>query len=111
MSIHFETVDPRGQRVICTTECWNEHILDAHPEMAGREGLVIEAINSPKPGFIYQDRDYPNRNLYYHRPGATPYYIKVIVEFNEAGNGEVITAFLADSGKSGEVMIWPRSNL
>jgi len=106
MTVLFDVVDPRGFRVICTEECWNDHILDEHPIMVGLEKEVEQTIRKPYL-FIYQDRDFPERQLYYGRNSTGPRYTKVVVEFHGPDSGEVITAFLTDSGKLGEVPIWP----
>jgi hypothetical protein len=53
MSDVFEAIDPRGRRVICSDDCWNNHILDSHPSMQNQEAAVKEAIE--KSIGIYQD--------------------------------------------------------
>ena len=105
----FDVQDPRGYKVSCTDECWEFHILDEHPEMDGLEDTVKETIQTPYLGFIYQDRDYPERNIYYSLDSSREYYVKVVVEFSSEDVGEVITSFLTDSPKPGEGMIWPIS--
>jgi len=105
----FEVIDPRGITVHCTEDAWQSHILDEHPEMHGEIGRVKRAIEKPYL-FIYQDRDYPDRNIYYLPDKSRQYYIKVVVKFFNNEYGEVITAFKADSPKSGEYIIWPLSN-
>jgi len=69
--------------------------------------LVKETIKSPHPPFIYQDRDFPDRHIYYRLADTRDYYIKVVVKFSDDNIGEVITAFMPDSPKDGEVMLWP----
>lgn len=108
MSNLFETSDPRGYKVICTEDCWNEHILSQRPWMAGWEDEVQKAIESPYMG-IFQDKDYDDRKIYYGLSEGRQRYIKVVVEFQEGDFGEVITAFQTDSPKSGERLIWPKS--
>jgi len=58
MSTLFKVIDPRGFEVECTTECWLNHVLVEHPEMADEEVRVINAIKNPTL-YIYQDRDFP----------------------------------------------------
>lgn len=57
----FDIKDVRGIRVLCTKECWDNHILDEHPIMADADACdhVIEAIQLPLL-FIYQDRTIQN---------------------------------------------------
>jgi hypothetical protein len=105
----FSTFDPRGRLVICTEECWNFHILDGHPELDGQEELVKKAIEQPSLPFIYQDKDYQDRHVYYSLDDSGEYYLKVIAEFLNDEYGEVITAFWTDSIRPGEKMIWPNS--
>lgn len=80
MTVLFETTDPRGKKVICTEEIWLIHVLDGHPEMEGLEDEVRQTIQSPIYGMIYQDRDYPERNIYYHQKNKFV-YTKVVIEF------------------------------
>jgi hypothetical protein len=105
----FKVKDPRAYTVSCTEDCWNYHILAKRPWMAGWEDQVIAAISNPDPLFIFQDRDFPDRNIYYRRQSGRPRYLKVVVHF-EGETGTVITAHPTDSPKPGEVWIWPKSN-
>jgi hypothetical protein len=106
----FEVIDPRGRRVICTEEVWNDHVLYNHPWMDGREEEVKAAIQKPSFG-IYQDAGSEHRHVYYHLHKSKRYYIKVVVEFVEDTTGKVITAFNPDSTKAGERLIWPESSI
>ena len=108
MSNLFEVSDPRGHKIICTEDCWNEHILFNRPWMIGWENEVQKAIESPHMG-IFQDNAYKNREIYYGLSAGKERYIKVVVESKDQNYGEVITAFPTDSPKSGERMIWPTS--
>jgi hypothetical protein len=110
MSIKFEALDPRGRKVVCTVDRWNEHILRHHPFMEGWEAEVQNAIEHPYMG-IYQDAQRADRNVYYQIKKGKERYIKVVVRFDERGLGEVITAFTASNLKPGEKLIWPESSL
>ena len=93
----IQTTDPRGQTVVCTHLRWVNHILAEHANMRGRESEVQRAIEQPVP-VIYQDAQFSNRLQ----------YVKVVVEFEDDDEpGQVITAFVTDSGKSGEKPLWP----
>ncbi len=61
----FETTDPGGYKVVCTKKRWHNHILNEHPELVGEEERIIQAIREPLFSFIYQDKDYDNRNIDY----------------------------------------------
>ncbi len=43
----FETVDPRGNIVICSQSVWDNHIEKDHPEMQGRLADVKAAVANP----------------------------------------------------------------
>jgi hypothetical protein len=105
----FEVTDPRGRIVICTEERWRWHIVSGHGKfMEGYEEEVKQAIQTPVPG-IYQDTQRKVRHNYYLRLPHSRKYIKVVVDFTDETNGQVITAFKADSVKAGEILIWPIS--
>lgn len=107
MSNVFETSDPRGREVVCTEECWNDHILSSHPWMKEREEEVKAAVENPSIG-IYGDADFPDRQIYYYLQKEKKRYLKVVVQFTtEDEPGNVITAFTTDSPKKGEKLIWP----
>jgi len=113
MPFIFETTDPRGKRVVCTEETWIFHVLDEHPQMEDSEEDVKKTIEEPTYSMIYQDKDYPERHIYYQKQiglGTYPYYIKAVVEFLSDEYGELVTSFVTDSPKDGEILIWkPRS--
>lgn len=108
MSNLFEVSDPRGRKVVCTEDCWNEHILFNRPWMIGWEDEIQKAIEAPYMG-IFQDNDFENREIYYGLSKGKERYIKIVVEFQEGNYGEVVTAFPTDSPKSGERLIWLKS--
>jgi hypothetical protein len=109
--VYFSVADPRGRKIICSAETWNNHIVANHPSMDGREDAIIATISNPELGFIYQDKFYPNRHIYYRRQSRGRAYWKAVVEFDDEdeSDGRVVTAFPCDSKKSGELMIWPKS--
>ena len=108
MEIIFQVTDPTGRVVVLTEQCWREHILAFHPAMEEFKDAIQTTIVSPLYGTIYGDVDYPDRRIYYSRRGKYQ-YLKVVVEFDQEG-GMVITAFITDRLKSGEKLIWPKSN-
>ena len=105
----FEVSDPRRKKVICTDETWYWHVVDGHSEMEDQIEQVKAAIQEPLLGMIFQDHDYPERQVYYKRHSKF-IYIKVVVEFLKNG-GALITAYLTDALKPGEKLIWtPQSS-
>ncbi len=109
MSIQFTVVDPRGKRVICTEDCWTNHILSARSFMSGWEEEIKKAIEKPTFG-IYQDANREERHIYYCLTTKKDRYIKVVVGFGE-NEGVVITAFPTNNMKSGEKLLWTASDL
>lgn len=103
----FEAEDLRGKKIICTEDCWNNHILRNRPFMNGWEDDVKEAIQDPTLGCIYQDAEREDRCIYYRLNRRNNSYIKVVVNFDSNGLGNVITAFPTSAPKSGEKLIWP----
>ena len=72
--------------------------------MAGYEDEIKATIQRPYLP-IAQDAHHPERHIYYGRFQGLKKYVKVVVSF-EAENGSVVTAFLVDSPKSGEKLLW-----
>lgn len=101
----IDVKDCRGYRVICTEEIWYRKILVSRPWMNGWERFVSQALQTPS--FICKDKDRENRHAYYMIHVAKQNrYVKVVVKFNSDNEGFVISAYPADSGKSGEELIW-----
>jgi hypothetical protein len=106
MANFFEVTDPRGCHVVCTEECWLRRILIENPEMEGAEGLVMEAIGTPRHSAIYRQRDFPNHLVYYVIHPSRKCYVKAVVRFSADCRGELITAFMPDSLRMGEKPLW-----
>lgn len=101
--------DPRGKKVILSEVLWEKHILEEHPGMKQLLREIGLSITHPYLGAIYSDTGSKKRNVYYYRLRRRDLYVKVVVEFNSESNGEIKTAFLTDSPKKGEKIIWPPS--
>ena len=99
----FEVEDPRGRRVNCSEDCWDKHIVVDHYIMSDKLDEVVKVIE--RPHFIATDSLFNDREVYYRRRRKKLQYIKVVVEFDGA-SGNVRTAYITDSGKSGERVIW-----
>lgn len=107
----FEVADPRGYLIHCSQECWRVHILPNHSALEGLEKEVERIIAKPDYGFIYEDRNFSSRHVYYGRDPNRRLYIKVVVEIDiEQATGEVVTAFHVLAPPAGEVLIWPQSS-
>ena len=108
MADHFIDEDIFGRTISCSDERWFGHVLVDHPEMSGFEEKVISAIRTPL--WIAEDKTSIFREVFYNRFSGDLYYTRVVVEFLVAEFGEVKTAFLSTSGKSGERIKWPPLN-
>jgi hypothetical protein len=74
--------------------------------MAGQEEVVRLAIQYPI--WIALDVDGHGREDYYGEHPSGQRRTKVVVEFDASGNGRLVTAFPANSGKRGERVVWIR---
>ena len=68
------------------------------------EDEVIETIKEPNYG-IFKDAKFEDRVVYYRFQNNKPRYMKVVVKTFDDRDDRVITAYLTDSGKRGEVFI------
>jgi hypothetical protein len=105
MTILFKVIDPRGNTITCSNEQWQYHVIQNKPFMQPYLAEVKSTLQNPD--FICQDAEHQKRQCYYARKIRAKLYIKVIVDFKTDKDAELITAFLADNGKKGEIVIWP----
>lgn len=104
-SILFEVIDPRGITIRCSREQWEHHVLRNRPFMKPYLEEVRAALHEPD--FICRDVIHDTRQCYYLRKSALRHYMKVVVNLEKEREATLVTAFLADSGKKGEKIIWP----
>jgi hypothetical protein len=111
MSRKFEVSDPRGVKVWCDDQTWEDHILrdSQHIEMRDNLNAVLETIQSPDVIYESHDSNPPRdyREVYVKEtPIATYYnsdpYTKIITG-NAGGSAEVITAYSARSITGGTI--------
>lgn len=92
----IETKDYCGILVTCSTERWDTHIVDGHPEMVGKEHNVAGIISDPQ----LIKKQSSDRKVYFNRDALSvmpPLYTKVVVEYSEISGvttGTVITAYI-----------------
>jgi hypothetical protein len=72
--------------------------------MSKHEAVVAAAIEKPDLG-IFQDKDYPEREIYYRLNKKKTLYTKVVIEFKD-NVGVLVTAHPTDGVKKGEKLIW-----
>lgn len=101
--VFFEVTDPKGIVVICTKDCWHNHILPRHKSLSTHVETVKLAITNPTYG-VYRDANFPDRRIYYFRNPSYRRYMKVVVRENP-NRSEVITAYETDSMKTGEKLL------
>ena len=112
--MHFTAADRDGYRVVCGRSNWEKH-RRRHPELTGREAWVRRAIADPH--FIYHSLNVPNRRMFHrlYRVGQNVETLRVIVEYNRQGprtalEGVVVSAFMLQGARKGEVLLWSNSN-
>jgi hypothetical protein len=105
MPILFQVIDPRGKTISCSDEQWKNHVIQNKPFMQ----IYLEEVKKTlqNPDFICQDFLHVKRQCFYGRKIKAHGYLKVVVEFKTENEAELVTTFLADSGKKGEIIVWP----
>jgi hypothetical protein len=97
--IYFEVRSSLGKKIRVTKSYWNFIIAIKHPMMSGKEDLVKDALmnadeirrsNRDKSVFIYYKR-------------LKRYFIAVVCKHLN-GNGYIITTYITDKIKIGEIV-------
>jgi hypothetical protein len=81
--------DPRGREIVLTGERW-EHITAGHPELEAHQEEVLRAVEAPTqtaPGRA------PDEEWFYLADAGPSRWLKVVVVFDSASSGRIITAF------------------
>lgn len=95
----FEVTSSLGKRIRISDEYWQTIIETKHPVMAGREELVKRALTSPEQ--VRRSRKDTAVHLHYRKSHG--HYCCVVVKHLN-GDGFVVTAYLTDTIKAGEVI-------
>lgn len=93
---------PLGFSVRTTSSHW-ELILRKHPEVTGKESAIQDCLRKPE----QVRRSKQDRTVYLFYASDPPYYI-VVVAKRLNGEGFLITSYLSDKVKEGE-LVWPIS--
>ena len=102
-AIYFEVRSVLGVKVRTTEDHWKFISEEKHPIIKDYEEEVRETLRNPEE--IRKSRRDERVHLYYKKLGK--YYICVLVKHLN-GEGFIITAYLADKMKKGEI-IWKKS--
>ena len=102
----FDTTDPRGYRIILSSERYNNHIIssvdhNAHNEFTPEE--IRACIEEPE--VIYQSKNLPSSDLYFGRTSVrypTLFLRTAVAIDEETKTGEVATAHLSKKISGGE---------
>ena len=98
----FTVLTPVGFSVRTTRQYW-ELIQRKHPEVIGKEAEVQSCLGQPEQ-VRHSTQD---RVVYLFYISQPPYYLVVVVKrLNE--EGFIITSYLSDKIKEGEI-VWPTS--
>ena len=104
--LHFETIDFKERRVVCTRYDWFTHVVRrGHEYMEGQESDVVDVLQHPDHGIRHIDKNYPTRRIYYKASKTKDYFLKVVVEFEDEScnrTGKIVTAYMPDDIKPGE---------
>ncbi len=107
MSEDMEVTDPRGRRIRCPRQYWDNHVLAKHPDLKGCETYAERALRSPKHGCIYTSKTQVNRHIYYGELRSN-IEIKVVVQFDSEDEGTVVSVTACSRRPNGENLIWHR---
>ncbi len=94
MSLHFSVADKWGQLVEVTVDRWFNHIIVRHPEMAGQEELVKQAIRIPQ--IVYEGDTADDKMFRGDQIPGSGFHLggKVIVAVvNYTGSAKLLTAY------------------
>lgn len=112
MADYFTCLDYEGISVSCDEEVWRTHILREHPELMDHVETVQRALREPL--LVYQDRNYPDRKLFYLTsllpPLARRRHVRVVVEYHQEQDGtiggRIVTAFPSRNVREGDRLLW-----
>lgn len=100
--IYFEVISFLNKKIRTTKSHWELITKIKHPEIDGKEEEVKACLRNPIE--VRKSSDDPNVLLYYKEEGK--YFLSVVVRHLN-GEGFIITAYIADKIKEGEI-IWKR---
>jgi hypothetical protein len=99
----LDALTPLGFRVRMTRQRWELITTAKHPVMAGREGLVRTALETPDE--VRQSRVDPQVLLFYKAEATQRWTCAVAKRLGDSGF--LVTAYPTDAIKEG-VRVWPK---
>lgn len=81
--------DPRGRKVSLGAERW-EHIISGHPELRNSRADIVRAVEAPTEVLVGRALD---EEWFYLADAGPSRWLKVVVVFDRANSGRIITAF------------------
>lgn len=95
----FETKNPEGNTVYCSTEQWDH--ATRHEIMAQNLPAVRDTIQDPD--IIFESSQYETRSVYFKKSNLSTYahHTKVVTELVGLNSQEVVTAFPSLEVKGG----------
>jgi hypothetical protein len=81
--------DHRGRDVVLAAERW-QHIVDGHPELELHRADVLRAVEAPTETTSGRE---PDEEWFYLADAGPSRWLKVVVTFESATSGRIITAF------------------
>jgi len=110
MGSEFIATDVFGRNVVATTKTWFDHIAKRHPEMAGQERRVKDAIQNPET--VSQGNTPSHRVFAGHRIQGSGFAyggkrVVAVVRYDPAENGYLTTAYMTTLDPPGKVL-WTR---
>lgn len=103
MAVLWRTRDRFGREVVLT-DAGMTHILQRRPDMEGTETSIRETVEAAER--VNRDALHPDRECHYRRISEHR-FLKVVVGYDAAERGTVITAYPVPYAKRGEQQRWP----
>lgn len=97
----FSVLDIFGNELTLTLEAF-EHIIFTHPEIQGKQEEIQKTLE--KPDLVKESKHDNKVRLFYKKIAA--YYLVVVVKI-EGNRGFVLTAYLAEKVKRGN-LLWEK---
>ena len=98
-NLKFEVTSSLGKRITISVEYWQKIVETKHPIMRDREELVRQTLTSPEQ--VRRSKKDPSVYLHYRKDDGR---LCCVVAKHLNGDGFVVTAYLTDKIKVGEVV-------